>query len=468
MPLLHIRVKARDRRHLTELATRHHLVVARHSYDVWRGFAVDAFARPAVVRAIERHGYEVKCLREVDTESRARQAQSHAAAIRRTLRGRYGDIHWADGYLTVDEVEAATKLLASEVPRCAELIELPHRSWEGRTSHALRLGKGRGARRPAICLIGGVHGREWGSPDILLFFALQLLDAWVEGRGIQLGRKRFSAAAIRTLLEHKDIVVFPQVNPDGRRFSMEESPMWRKNRRPLGGRRRGCVGVDVNRNFDFLWDFRTCFAPGAVASSAHPCDYETYIGPEPLSEPETRNVVWLLDRHPGVRAFMDLHSYSETILYSWGSDQSQSDDARMCFHNPSFDGCRGRIHDRDYREFLPPRDHATLRRLARRVRDAIERVRGRRYTIQQSVGLYPTGGTSDDYAYSRHFVDHAKRKILAFTLEWGRARSPSPFHPPYREMRRIMGEVTAGLIEFCLHEGGRTRSRSPAVRRAVR
>lgn len=461
MPLLHIRVKARDRRHLTELATRHRLVVARHSFDVWKGFWVDAFARPAAVRAIERHGYEVKFLREVDAESRVRQAQSHAAAIRRTLRGRSGDVHWADGYLTVDEVEDAMRLLAREAPSSVELIELPHRTWEGRTCHALRLGKGRGRRRPAVCLIGGVHGREWGSPDILLYFALQLVDAYGEGRGIALGGKRFRAAAIRELVEGKDILVFPQVNPDGRRFSMEASPMWRKNRRPAVNGRRGCVGVDLNRNFDFLWDFRTCFAPRAVASSIHPCDYETYIGPEPASEPETRNVVWLLDRHRGVRAFMDLHSFSETILYSWGSDQLQCVDREMSFRNPRFHGRRGRIHDHDYREYMPRRDHAVLRLLARRVRDAIARVRGRRYTVQQSVGLYPTGGTSDDYAYSRHFVAPSQSKILAFTLEWGRARSPSPFHPPYREMRRIMREVTAGLLEFCLHEGDHRGRRAP-------
>ena len=65
MPLLHIRVKARDRRHLTELATEHRLVVARHSHDPKRGCVVDAFARPAAVRAIELHGYVVECLQDV-------------------------------------------------------------------------------------------------------------------------------------------------------------------------------------------------------------------------------------------------------------------------------------------------------------------------------------------------------------------------------------------------------------------
>ena len=70
--------------------------------------------------------------------------------------------------------------------------------------------------------------------------------------------------------------------------------------------------------------------------------------------------------------------------------------------------------------------------------------------MQQSVGLYPTTASSDDYAYSRHLVDPKKGKILAYTMEWGRSRATTPFHPPYREMRQVMREVTAGLIEFCL------------------
>jgi hypothetical protein len=70
--------------------------------------------------------------------------------------------------------------------------------------------------------------------------------------------------------------------------------------------------------------------------------------------------------------------------------------------------------------------------------------------VQQSVGLYPTAASSDDYAYSRHMVDPRKGKIIAFTMEWGRSHAVTPFHPPYPEMRKVMREVTAGLLECCL------------------
>ena len=63
----------------------------------------------------------------------------------------------------------------------------------------------------------------------------------------------------------------------------------------------------------------------------------------------------------------------------------------------------------------------------------------------------PTAGASDDYAYSRHLLDRQKGKFIAFTVEWGRSRSSRPFHPPYDEMRKVMREVTAGLLELCLN-----------------
>jgi hypothetical protein len=76
------------------------------------------------------------------------------------------------------------------------------------------------------------------------------------------------------------------------------------------------------------------------------------LGTRAGSEPETRNVIWLLDRFPNIRYFVDLHSYGETILHSWGSDQNQSDDPRMSFRNPAYDGKRGLIHDDVYANTL--------------------------------------------------------------------------------------------------------------------
>ena len=158
--------------------------------------------------------------------------QGRDAVHRRLQRGRYGDVIWGGGYLTADEVEAAMLLGEKNHPGYFERIALPHLTWEERRCHAVRIGKGDGKRRIAVCFIGGVHGREWGSPDILVYFAIRLLRAYRDRKHVVLGGKTFTAAQIRDIVEKMDIVLFPQVNPDGRHFSMERHPMWRKNRRP--------------------------------------------------------------------------------------------------------------------------------------------------------------------------------------------------------------------------------------------
>ena len=88
--------------------------------------------------------------------------------------------------------------------------------------------------------------------------------------------------------------------------------------------------------------------------------------------------------------------------------------------------------------------------MGRRMAAAIRLVRGPQIPGAAVGRPLSDRGSSDDYAYSRHLVDPKKGKIIAFTMEWGRSRASTPFHPPYDEMRKVMREVTAGLLECCL------------------
>jgi len=161
-------------------------------------------------------------------------------------------------------------------------------------------------------------------------------------------------------------------------------------------------------------------------------------------------VVSILDTRPNIRYFIDIHSYSEDILYNWGDDVNQANRPDMNFRNPAFDGKRGIENDTAYKEFMPSADQTAAVKLARAMRDAIKATRGRQYTVMQSLSLYPTAGTSDDYAFSRHLTDPGKPKVYSYTIEWGRETNPTPFHPPYTEMSRIIQEITAALLAFCL------------------
>lgn len=368
-------------------------------------------------------------------------------------------------YLNVAEVETALALAARpENADFTELTTLPHRTWEGRTCSALRIHSGPNA--PAgVYLLGGVHAREWGSPDILVNFVQLLTDAYRTQTGITQGGASVSAAEVQRIVTALDVVVFPQANPDGRHHSMTVDPMWRKNRRPADPGQPPCPsgggkgpGVDINRNYDFLWDYTSKFSKQApVMTSTDPCE-EIYRGPSAVSEPETLNVTWLLDQYPSVTHFIDVHSFGEDILYNWGDDDDQTTDPSMNFHDPAYDGKRG-VPDNTpggdpdkYREYLPAADLGEEIALGTIMRDAIEAVHGRQYSVKSAVGLYPTSGTSDDWAYSRGFLDATQGKVRGFTIEWGPLRPesiPKSFHPDYPDMVPIIEEITAALLAFC-------------------
>ena len=349
-------------------------------------------------------------------------------------------------YLNVEEIEAALEALAASYPDVTERVLLPNKTPEGRQSHALRIGPADARAGDAVVATGGMHAREWVPPDALVNLAADLLEAYSGGTGLRYGGQRFSADDIRTVVEELQLVLFPCVNPDGRHHSQTADVMWRKNRRRVRpDLDPSCVGVDLNRNFDALWDFRRHFAPDSdVSASDDPCHPWVYVGPAAASEPETQNVVWLLDKYPDTRWFIDVHSAVPAIYHTWGFDENQTSDSGMSFRNPAFDGQRGRPDDK-YREYIPAEDSGALQELGAAMNDAIRTASGAAYAFEQSFSLYPTSGASDDYAYSRHFVDSSKGKILSFTVECGRS-----FQPPWREAEDIIREVCAGLIAFCL------------------
>lgn len=352
-------------------------------------------------------------------------------------------------YFNVTEVDTIVVNLAQRYPATSQLITLPQLTVAGRTCHALQLGAGAPGTRDTVVLIGGIHAREWGSCEILVTFAAGLLTAYQNNSGLRCGNKSFTAQQVRTLLDTLHIVVFPLVNPDGRDFSQTQDPMWRKNRGPSQCGHEEHRGVDLNRNFDFLFDFTTAFHPASRVSVVDdPCDdddTDVYQGVAPFSEPETQNVQWLLDGYTRARWYVDVHSYGDTIMYSWGDDENQSHDPQMNFTNNHYDGLRGVANDPTYGEYISAGDLGTAQALAASFRTALQAVRGRNYTAKPSFELYPTCGASDDYTFSRHFANNANSKAYSFTVEFGQE-----FAPPWAEMRLIVRDVTAGLIGLCL------------------
>ena len=325
-------------------------------------------------------------------------------------------------YRTNAQIDSITNGLALWFPQIFSRVQLPETSVQGRAVFALRMRAGGGSSdRRAVLIVGGTHARELMNPDAIVELAVDLLLSYLNGTDIAYGGKSFTADDVKLILDALDIWLLPCVNPDGREYVMTVDDMWRKNRRDNAG--TPCDGVDLNRNADIVWGV----AQGQTSCS--PCA-EVYCGPSAFSEPETRNVKHLLDT-ARVVSFVDVHSFSELVLYPWGHAPTQTTDPTKRFTGLSTGTCTASI-PASYSEYMPPVDLQRFQTVAGRIVSDIAAVRGRSYTPQASLGLYATTGSQSDYAYARHIANPSLNRTYGFTFETGPSipfNAPESFHP---------------------------------------
>jgi carboxypeptidase T len=394
-------------------------------------FEVPAVVEPHELSLLEIKGYDVTVSGEAKAIlSQRLRAHSTATAAMSNL-DLFESVAANQSYMTVEYMDAWIVNLPNVVPMLVELVALPNPTWEGRQSRAVHLRAGDpGGKRPVV-FTSGVHAGEFGGPDACIYFLYRLLKAYNNNAALGVGNYALNARDVQTLLNSVDLYVLPCVNPDGRHYIFSTLEWWRKNRNPNVG--MGAVGVDINRNYDFLWS-------SGIGSGLLPQD-DTYRGPAPFSEPETRNVKWLLDESKA-EYYMDIHGPSGTVVYIWGDASSQSTDPAMNFRNPVWDGRR----NRNYGEYLGAADSIYIQQVGGRIAAAVNAVRDGGYESEPSYSdLYPTSATSDDYAFSRHLVDPMESKTYAFTFEYG----GNDFFPAYPDMLPVIDETNAAMLEFC-------------------
>lgn len=269
---------------------------------------------------------------------------------------------------------------------------------EGRDIEAYTISAGPaadGGAKPAVFFTGMCHAREWISPMTVLYMMDRLLD----GYG--------SDAAITAALDGVDVMVVPISNPDGYVFSWESQRFWRKTRRNNGN---GTFGVDWNRNFSV----------GYGLGSSGSTNSDTYRGTSPFSEAETRAIRDFVNDHPRIVAHVDVHSYSQLILYPWGY---------------TFDP-------------VPGPDGAAMARLAEKMSDTILSTNGEFYVPEPGSSLYIAGGTSMDWTFGGSGA-------YSFTYELRPASQfQGGFAPPPDQIRPTAEEALAGFLDLFDAAGG--------------
>ncbi|KAF2125349.1 Zn-dependent exopeptidase [Dothidotthia symphoricarpi CBS 119687] len=345
--------------------------------------------------------------------------------------------------MNVAEISSAIQALVTTYG--VNTVTLPYKTFNGASQTAAFVGAGTDKSKYRLYLSAGMHARERGGPDNLIYWVSDLLAANKAGTGLTYGAKSYTNAQVKSVLA-AGIVFFPLVNPDGVTYDQSSSSLWRKNRNTRSGSSGSSIGVDINRNFDFLWNFRKYFDSSEAPASTSPSS-ETFYGTAAASESETKNHVSVYDSFPKIRWFMDIHSAAGDMLYSWGDDDDQGTNTAMNFLNTAYDGKRGPVGDSVYKEYIPAADQTNVRNVAAKTVAAMKAVGGRSYVSMQAVGLYPTSGASDDYAFSRFWAKSGVNKVYGFTMEFGYSTN---FYPTSSEFNQNILDTNAGFMDWAL------------------
>ena len=254
---------------------------------------------------------------------------------------------WFADFKDLAAINARLDSFVAARPDLCSIVNLPVTTIQGRTIKGIRISRHpAGTSMPAFAFTGTQHAREWGGT----MTAMWIIDRLVEDADTD--------ARIGAILDASEVFVFPVINPDGYLHSWSTSRLWRKNRRLNSG---GSYGVDLNRNWGFQWG-------GQGASTQQ--SSETYRGTSAFSEPETRAYRDWATPRTNIAAHLDIHAYSELLLWPWGYTAT------------------------------PCADQSSFNRVGTSMHDAIQAIEGRDYLAGPVyTTIYPASGGVCDWAY---------------------------------------------------------------------
>ncbi|XP_070494548.1 carboxypeptidase B1-like [Chironomus tepperi] len=290
-------------------------------------------------------------------------------------------------YWSYPEMEEIFNRLATNYPNLVEL-DVIGKSYEDKNIYGVRVSKNEQfGLNPIIFVDAGTHAREWAGIQSAFYFLHQLVE---------------NSTIYNDLLDNVDYVFVPVVNPDGYQYSFTEDRLWRKNRHYVN---YTCTGIDLNRNYPYMWRYR----PGSCQGNNHP-------GPYALSEPETAALAkYMKSFKTNLRLYLSTHTHGGYVLWPLGFAMD-----------------------------VYIKNHKEHQELGERYANAIFAATGRNYTVGNSADvLYIASGASDDFAIAYGNAN------FAYTLELPGGGSKG-FDYPQDMIHDLVKETFIGYREFSL------------------
>ncbi len=177
-----------------------------------------------------------------------------------------------------------------------------------------------GDGRHKVFYNGAHHGAEWITSALLMKFVEEYLESYVGGKNI------FGVSA-KYLFENVTLYVMPMVNPDGvdisingaRGYTADFPRLFKQNGNSsdFSKWQANFNGVDLNHNYDALWELSR---KGEREHNIFGAGPTRWAGSKPFSEPETQAVKALTEKED-FKTVMAFHSQGQEIYYDFNNQE---------------------------------------------------------------------------------------------------------------------------------------------------
>ncbi len=217
---------------------------------------------------------------------------------------------------------------------------------------------------PEVLYTSLIHANEVQGMATVIYYMYYLLENY--------GSDPF----VTYLVNNRELYFVPVINPDGLIYNESASPTggsnWRKNARDNGD---GSFGVDLNRNFGYMWGIDD---EGSSPNTAS----KYYRGPAAFSEPESQAIRDLCLAHEFQTAY-NYHSFWNWMFYPWQYEMA------FCPDSLTYRNMLSQMQQYNNYGFAPPNHELD----------------------------YLTNGEADDWMYGEQTT---KNKIYSIAIEVGR------------------------------------------------